>query len=190
MYSISGGGGGPLPRVEASGTLVTIPIGLRVILYPRCQISFRSSLVLLVISVPSLHPYLPKSTSPYPSPSPSPYDYSVPNPPPTPPSSAACLTIIPRISRVGCSHHFLDRCSPRFRSAARKKSMIGRVAIYCTTVLWRREIYTLFIAHNNKIIHIFDLIFSPLLNHLKLIEKIFHFYLFIYFSMNRQHLYI
>ena len=47
------------------------------------------------------------------------------------------------IFRAGCSHHCLDGRIPRFRSAAKHKSMIGQVAIYCATVFWRRAIHTL-----------------------------------------------
>ena len=58
--------------------------------------------------------------------------------PPPPPSAAACPTLIPIISRVGCSHHCLDRCSPGFRSAARQHSLIGCVAMNCATMFWWR----------------------------------------------------
>ena len=57
------GGWSSLPGAEASGALGIVPVGLHVTLYPICQTSAQSSLVLLVISVPSLHPTLPYSPS-------------------------------------------------------------------------------------------------------------------------------
>ena len=53
-----------LPRSEASGALGTIYIGLHATLYPIHQISVRSYMVLLVISVPSFRTSLPYSPSP------------------------------------------------------------------------------------------------------------------------------
>ena len=55
-----------LPIAEASVALCTIPIGLRATLSPIRHTSVRSSLIILAISVPSLHPYLPYSPSPPP----------------------------------------------------------------------------------------------------------------------------
>ena len=121
------GGWGSLPGEEASGSLGKVPIGLHAILYPMHHTSVRLSLVLLVISVPFLHPSLPYS------PSPSPSDYSVTVS--SPPSASACPALIPRMSREGCSRHHLDMRSPSFCSAARHNSMIVRVAMYCATVL-------------------------------------------------------
>ena len=59
----------------------------------------------------------------------------------SPPSSATRLALIPMISRAGCSHHRLDRRIPVFRSAAKHKSMIVRVVIYCAAVFWWQAIY-------------------------------------------------
>ena len=41
---------------------------------------------------------------------------------------------------AGSSHHCLDRHIPGFRSAAKHRSMIGRVAMYCATVIWWQAI--------------------------------------------------
>ena len=87
---------------------------------------------------PYLHPSLPFSTSP--SPSDSSITFS------TPSSASAFPALIPRISRVGCSHHRLNIRSPGFRSAARNKYMIVWVAMYCATVFWWREIYALILS--------------------------------------------
>ena len=93
-----------LPRAEASRALGTVPIGLCATLYPIRQTSVQLSLVILVMSVPSLHPSLPYS------PSPSPSDSSVPISPPS--STAACPALIPSISIISWYRHFLDRRSP------------------------------------------------------------------------------
>ena len=60
---------------------------------------------------------------------------------PPPHSAAACPTLISTILRAGWSQHFLDRPIHVLRSAARYKSMIGRVTIYFATVFWQRAIY-------------------------------------------------
>ena len=108
------GGWISLPGAEDSGTLGTVHIGLCSTLYPIRQTSVLSSLVLPVISVPSLHTSLPYSPSSYYS--------SIPVP--STPSSASCPALIPRISRSGCSHHRLDRHSPVFLFSSRHKFMI------------------------------------------------------------------
>ena len=48
------GGCSSLTKSEASGALGNVPIGLRAVIYPICQIYIWLSLVLLVISV-SIH---------------------------------------------------------------------------------------------------------------------------------------
>ena len=58
-----------------------------------------------------------------------------------PPYTSACPAFIPRISRAVFSHHFLDKRSPGFLSAARHKSMIVRVIMYCETMFWQQAIY-------------------------------------------------
>ena len=58
------------------------------------------------------------------------------------PSAATYPALILMIFRASCSHHLLNRRIPGFRSSAKHKSMIGRVAIYCATMFWRRAIYT------------------------------------------------
>ena len=65
---------------------------------------------------------------------------SSPSPPPT--SDDTCPALIPRMFRAGCSHHRFDGFSPRFLFAARHKPMIGQVIMYCTTMFWKRAIYT------------------------------------------------
>ena len=46
------------------------------------------------------------------------------------------------ISRVGCSHHLLDRITPGLRSSTKNKSIILLVAMYCATMFYHRAIYT------------------------------------------------
>ena len=102
---------------------ISIPTNLRRNVFGSSNISF----------------YIRRTHLPY-SPSPSESDSS----PPISflPSMATCPSLTPIIYRVGCSHRLLYRRIPGFSSTAKHKSMIGRVAIYCATVFWRRAIYT------------------------------------------------
>ena len=103
-------------------------------IFPSCPTSAKTSLVLLpyhYISVVCPSPTIPLPPAPI-------------TPPPVSslPSSATFPALIPMISMAGCSYHCLDRKIPSDRSAAKHKSMIGWVAVYCATVFWWQEIYT------------------------------------------------
>ena len=127
------GGWGPLPISEASGALGSVPSELRATIYiynlPDLHRNVSSS---SIISLPILHPPLPYSHSLL--------DYSVSIS--SPPYDSTFPFLIPRVSRMGCSHHRLDRHIPGFRSATRHKFIIGLFTMYSATVFWRQAIYT------------------------------------------------
>ena len=125
------GGCYELTGAEARGALCNLPIELHATVFTS------KSSFCLIFSGSSSH--YPSSRSPY-------YTLSLPLNPPyqyTPHTPTfACTALIPKIFRVGCSHHVCKSRTTGLCYSARHKSTIGQVAIYCATIFWRRAIYT------------------------------------------------
>ena len=119
--------------VEARDALGTVPSGIHSTLYlhsvrpPPKHLRFFYNIV-----------FSPSST-----PTPLFLSFRIRFPPPfsSYPYTSNFPSLIPMISRAGCSHHRLDRRIPGIRLAANHKFMVVRVTMYCATAFWWREIY-------------------------------------------------